>query len=153
MSAVMRPCADYVPMHADDIDAIVAIENEVYPFPWSAGNFTDSLTARHSAWLCREHGALIGYAVMMIVMDEAHLLNLSVAAEYQRGGRGGRMLEFLFEEARSLGAERFFLEVRPSNESGIALYGRFGFAEIGRRRGYYPAHGGREDAIVMVKAL
>ncbi|MDK9726159.1 MAG: ribosomal protein S18-alanine N-acetyltransferase [Sterolibacteriaceae bacterium MAG5] len=153
MNAVLVPRLDFMPMAAADVPAIMETENRIYPFPWSAGNFADSLASGHSAWVCREAGAMVGYAVMMLVLDEAHLLNISVAAERQRGGLGSRLLEFLFEEAKAHGAARMFLEVRPSNASGLGLYRRFGFAEIGRRRGYYPAHDGREDAIVMARDL
>lgn len=153
MNAVLQPRLDYRPMHADDVAAIMAIEQRIYPFPWTAGNFTDSLAAGYSAWVCSADGALAGYAVMMLVLDEAHLLNISIAAEHQRCGLGSALLEQLFAVAKAAGAARMFLDVRPSNESGCALYRRYGFAEIGRRRGYYPAAGGREDALVMARDL
>jgi ribosomal-protein-alanine N-acetyltransferase len=96
---------------------------------------------------------MVGYAVMMFVVDEVHLLNIGIVAERQRAGLGGTLLEYLFQVARAAGAKRMLLEVRPSNASGGGLYRRYGFVEIGRRRGYYPGHGGREDAIVMERAL
>ncbi len=140
-------------MQPGDIDAIMAIEEMIYPFPWTRGNFTDSLASGYSAWVCLLEGAMVGYAVMMPAVDEAHLLNISIAADRQRAGLGGELLEFLFATARAAGATRMLLEVRPSNASGGGLYRRYGFREIGRRRGYYPAHGGREDALVMERAL
>lgn len=153
MSAVPQPLLDYRPMRMEDLDAVLAVEKTIYPFPWTAGNFVDSLTSGYSAWVCREQGAMVGYAVMMLVLDEAHLLNISIVAERQRSGLGGTLLDFLCAEARAAGAARMFLEVRPSNASGLGLYRRCGFAEIGRRRGYYPGHDGREDAIVMARDL
>lgn len=153
MNAVLAPRLDFAPMVAADVAAVMETENRIYPFPWSAGNFADSLASGHSAWVCREGGVMVGYAVMMLVLDEAHLLNISVALERQRAGLGSRLLEFLFAEAKAHGATRMFLEVRPSNASGLGLYRRFGFAEIGRRRAYYPGHNGREDAIVMARDL
>ncbi len=153
MNAVLKPRLEYRPMRMEDVEAILAIEKAIYPFPWTAGNFVDSLASRYSAWICLEQGVMAGYAVMMMVLDEAHLLNISVAAERQRCGLGSELIEFLFATAKRAGAVKMLLEVRPSNVSGQALYRRYGFAEIGRRRGYYPAHGGREDAIVMERAL
>jgi [ribosomal protein S18]-alanine N-acetyltransferase len=98
-------------------------------------------------------GQLIGYAVVMIALDEAHLLNLSVAREFQRCGHGWRMLDSMASIARDHGARSMLLEVRPSNMTGQRLYVAYGFDRIGRRRDYYPAAGGREDAIVMRIAL
>ena len=139
----------YEPMTVADLDAVAAVEQAVYPFPWSRGNFADSLAAGHGAWLAQEHGRMTAYAVTMQVLDETHLLNLTVPPEHQRHGRGAAMLTHLLELARQAGGRRMLLEVRPGNLPGQALYRRHGFVEIGRRRDYYPAHGGREDAIVM----
>lgn len=149
----LQPRLDYLPMQAADIAKVMATETLIYPFPWTEGNFIDSLTAGYSAWVCREDEVMVGYAVMMLALDEAHLLNISIVAERQRRGRGGTLLEFLFDVARQAGATRMFLEVRPSNEAGLGLYRHYGFAEIGRRPGYYPGHGGREAAIVMARDL
>lgn len=143
----------YRNMTADDIDAVTAAERHVYAFPWTRGNFADSLAAGHGAWLALEHGEMIGYAVMMQVLDEVHLLNITVLPELQRKGRGSALLQHLFALARLRSATRMLLEVRPGNVSGQALYRRHGFLEIGRRRDYYPAHQGREDAIVMAREL
>jgi ribosomal-protein-alanine N-acetyltransferase len=89
----------------------------------------------------------------MLVLDEAHLLNLSVASNAHRLGYGWRMLEFMAQLARDHGARNMMLEVRPSNTPAQRLYRRYGFERIGVRRGYYPSHGGREDALVMRIAL
>lgn len=153
MNAVLTSTLDWQPMCAADIDAVMAVENRIYPYPWTAGNFRDSLDTGHGAWVCREADVMIGYAVMMNVVDEIHLLNISVVAERQRQGWGHAMLEHLLGLARRGGAGRMLLEVRPSNVAALALYARHGFTEIGRRRGYYPAGNGREDAIVMECAL
>jgi ribosomal-protein-alanine N-acetyltransferase len=153
MNAVLKPTLAYRSMRAEDVDGVMAVEKAIYPFPWTAGNFVDSLTSGYDAWICLQDGVMVGYAVMMMVVDEAHLLNISIAAEHQRAGLGSELLEFMFATAKAKGATRMLLEVRPSNVSGSALYRRFGFVEIGRRRDYYPAHGGREDAIVMERTL
>lgn len=149
MNAVLETTLDWQPMCAADIDAVMAVENRIYPYPWTAGNFRDSLDSGHGAWVCRADGALVGYAVMMNVVDEIHLLNISVVAERQRQGLGNAMLEHLLGLARRGGAQRVLLEVRPSNVAALALYAHHGFTAIGRRRGYYPAGKDREDAIVM----
>jgi ribosomal-protein-alanine N-acetyltransferase len=96
---------------------------------------------------------MVGYAIVMQVVDEAHLLNISVLPELQRGGRGSDLLAHLLDQARQRAATRMLLEVRPGNLAGQGFYRRHGFVEIGRRRDYYPAHAGREDAIVMAREL
>jgi ribosomal-protein-alanine N-acetyltransferase len=136
-----------------DLDFVAAAEASIYPFPWTRGNFADSLAAGHGAWLAREGGRMTGYAVVMQALDEAHLLNISVLPELQRSGRGSALLIHLFAQARLQAATRMLLEVRPGNISGQGFYQRHGFVEIGRRRDYYPAHAGREDAIVMARDL
>ena len=143
----------YPVMTFADLDAVAEAEARIYPFPWTRGNFADSLAAGHGAWLAQEDGRMIGYAVMMQVLDEAHLLNISVLPELQRGGRGSALLMHIFGQARLQTATRMLLEVRPGNLAGQGFYRRHGFVEIGRRRDYYPAHGGREDAILMARDL
>ncbi len=153
MSAVLQSVPNFEPMQPEDIDAVLAIERGAYPFPWTRANFADSLASGYSAWCCRVDDALVGYAVMMLVLDEAHLLNITVAPDWQRYGYGMLIMHHLFSTARAHGAKRMFLEVRPSNAPGQGLYRRLGFGTIGRRRGYYPADAGREDAVVMVADL
>ncbi len=149
MSAVLKPAIDFRPLLEADLPAVMAIEAVVYPFPWSEGNFRDSLAAGYYCLACEQGGALIAYAVMMFAADEAHLLNLSVAGEAQRHGHGGAMLARLCDYAHSGGARLMYLEVRPSNAAALRLYERSGFSRVGVRRDYYPAHEGREDAIVL----
>ena len=149
MSALPRPEPRIRPLAERDLDPVVAIEREIYEFPWSLGNFRDSLAAGYSCWACHGADGLMGYAVMMIGAGEAHLLNLSVAAACQRRGYGRQLLEHLMGVARSYGARVLFLEVRPSNAAGRALYAAYGFEQVGIRREYYPARGGREDALLL----
>jgi len=163
MNAVLKPAPEpesehYAPMAVADLDEVLRVERAVYPFPWTRGNFEDSLRAGHCAWMLRGAagggvGPVIAYAVVVIAVDEAHLLNLSVAAGRQRAGYGWRMLEWMAQLARDYGARTMLLEVRPSNVAAQRLYARYGFERIGRRRGYYPAQVGREDALVMRIAL
>lgn len=141
-------------MSTSVLDQIAEIERELYEFPWTRGNFQDSLQAGYSAWTLRgANDAIIAYSVIMMAVHEGHLLNLSVVKEYQGQGYGWQMLEWMIARAREYGAQVIFLEVRPSNESALRLYARYGFEKIGVRRGYYPAANGREDAIVMRTCL
>ncbi len=153
MSAVLAPRIEMLPMNASDLDDVLVIENTVYPFPWTRGNFADSLAAGYSAWVCRIGGELVGYAVIMMVLDEAHLLNISVDQSRHGMGFGARLLRHAMAVARTLGARMLLLEVRPSNERALQLYTHFGFVRIGVRKAYYPAHDGREDALVLTHAL
>jgi ribosomal-protein-alanine N-acetyltransferase len=137
------------PMRESDLDAVAAIEADIYTHPWTRGNFDDSLRAGYSAWVLEGGGEVLAYGVVMMGVGEAHLLNLSVARAWQRRGIGRELLGFLLARAREMGAAAVFLEVRPSNAAARALYARHGFRELAVRRHYYPAHGGREDAIVM----
>lgn len=141
------------PMREADLDAVMEIELRAYPFPWTRGIFRDCLHAGYPMWLQERQGAIVGYGVLSIAADEAHVLNLCTAPGHEGQGLGQRMLQTLLKIARGHGAQRVFLEVRPSNPRAIALYERSGFNEIGRRPRYYPAHAGREDAIVMAMEL
>lgn len=153
MNAILKSMPSFAPMRPEDIDAVLAVEQSAYPYPWTRANFADSLSAGYSAWCCRVGGALVGYAVMMLVLDEAHLLNITVAPDWQRHGYGTLIMHHLFNAARRHGAKRMFLEVRPSNAPGQGLYKKLGFNTVGRRRGYYPSGAGREDAVVMALTL
>jgi ribosomal-protein-alanine N-acetyltransferase len=152
MSA-LNPQYQFRPMTEADLDAIMEIEPHIYSHPWSRGNFSDSLVSGYSAWVLLDGVKIIGYALMMMVLDEAHLLNLSVAKAYQKQGLGRLLLEHMITIAKKHAAANMFLEVRPSNISAIALYENMGFNEMAVRRGYYPAHNGREDAVLMGLAL
>lgn len=157
MSALLRPTeegAAYVPLAPGDIEEVMATETRLYPYPWTRGNFNDALLAGYSSWVLRStEGHLLAYALMMLALDEAHLLNLTVALAGQRRGLGWGTLEWMAKTARSHGARTMLLEVRPSNVAALRLYRRYGFEQIGVRRGYYPAQAGREDAVVMRIAL
>ena len=153
MSAVLKDVPILAAMSERDLDEVVAIENTIYSHPWTRGNFSDSLKARYECRTWRVGGVLIGYFVVMVGAGEAHLLNLSVRASEQRSGHGSALLREAAGIARRLGARSLFLEVRPSNHAAQSLYRRFGFRSVAVRRGYYPAHGGREDALVLTLAL
>jgi ribosomal-protein-alanine N-acetyltransferase len=142
---------NYEPMQVADLDEVLALEQSVYPHPWSMANFVDSLNSRYEAWVLRDRdGYLLGYFLLMAIVDEAHLLNVAVSAEKQGQGLGRFLLNQSVACARGLGMTSVLLEVRPSNTRALEIYERYGFKQIGRRKGYYPAaNQQREDAIVM----
>lgn len=143
----------FLPMRMADLDNIMAIEPVIYPYPWTRGNFSDSMHAGYTARVLWRDKTILGYALMMLVLDEAHLLNLSIAQAYQKQGLGRCLLEHMVDLAKHHGAANMFLEVRTSNTSAIALYENTGFNEMTIRRGYYPAKNGREDAVLMGLAI
>lgn len=153
MSAPAALALEFSPMRSADLQAVAEAELSLYEFPWTRGNFADALEAGNSVWVAREGGRLAAYAVLMLVLDESHLLNISVLETFQRRGIGGALLNHLFAVSRAAGATRMFLEVRPSNAAGLSLYRRFAFHVVGRRPGYYPSRQGREDALIMVREL
>lgn len=153
MSAVLKDVPDLEPMRQEDLSEVLAIENAIYSHPWTLGNFADSLRAGYECRTWRVNGELVGYFILMVAAGEAHLLNLSIADRHQRRGHGSSLLGEAASMARKLGAKNMFLEVRPSNRAAQGLYTRFGFRKVAVRRDYYPAHFGREDALVLSLAL
>ena len=153
MSARIDSTTTYRRMFEGELDAVAAIEQSVHAHPWTRGNFADSIGAGYHCWVARREDALVGYGVVATAAEEAHLLNLSVAPDWQRKGIGSDLARFFVKLARDFGAERIYLEVRPSNTAARALYKLLGFTEIGLRRDYYPAGEGREDAVIMELVL
>ena len=154
MSAVLQqPGGRYRPMREEDIAEVMDIERRAYPFPWTEGILRDCLRVSYSCWVYERGERVEAYAVMSVAAGEAHILNLCVRPELQGQGLGRRTLQHLMAVARRHGADSIFLEVRPSNAAALALYLGMGFDEIGRRRGYYPAADGREDALVLARTL
>jgi [ribosomal protein S18]-alanine N-acetyltransferase len=153
MSAVLKLVHKIRLMREADIPAVLLVEKDSYEFPWSAGNFHDSIYAGYSAWVYEIGGEIIGHVVLMTIMDEAHLLNITIAPAWRRQGLGRILLEHAMDAARQKAVRTLFLEVRPSNGPAIAMYEGMGFEAFALRRGYYPAEQGREDALVMRKIL
>lgn len=141
------------PMREADLPGVVALEQAAYPHPWTEGIFLDCLRAGYCCWVAAAPARTLGYGVLSVAADECHLLNLCVHPEEQGRGLGHSLLGHLLAVGRSRAAERVFLEVRMSNVRAIGLYRSAGFTSIGVRRGYYPKGAGREDALVMTKAL
>jgi ribosomal-protein-alanine N-acetyltransferase len=154
MVAVIKdPYPALRPMRLDDVEEVARIEAAAYAFPWTPAIFRDCLRAGYGCWVLAHAAEIVGYGVLSVAAGEAHVLNVCVAPTEQGKGYGRRMMKRLIDLARWHQAQRIFLEVRPSNPRAIALYHDLGFNEIGRRPNYYPAHVGREDAIVMAMEL
>jgi ribosomal-protein-alanine N-acetyltransferase len=141
------------PMAEADLPRIHRIELASYDYPWTPGNFADSLRAGYSMWVREAEGEIIGYYALMVAAGEAHVLNLTIAPIWRRHGLGRDLLDHCLERACDHHAESVFLEVRTSNTAAIGLYHRSGFVDLAVRRGYYPAREGREDALIMKKDL
>lgn len=140
-------------MRESDLDTIMDIERRGYPFPWTRGIFRDCLQAGYPGLVAERGPEMVGYGMVSVAADEAHLLNVCIDPSWQSRGHGRLLLRTLVQLVRDRGAQRVFLEVRPSNAGAIALYQSEGFNEIGRRPRYYPAQNGREDALVMAMEL
>jgi len=160
VSAVQQLTSDaaslrFEKMTLDDLPDVMTIEDSVYPHPWTRGNFLDSLYSGYQSWILRDaSGSLIGYFLLMFAIDEAHLLNITVRDGMHGRGFGRMQLDKAVALAREHGMTSILLEVRPSNLRALAVYQKYGYVQIGRRKSYYPAADNtREDAIVMRLAL
>lgn len=150
----LTPRPAFFPMMPADIDEVLSIEMHVSAFPWERGHFMDSILGGHSAKICRINRKLAGYLIVMMAVDEAHLLNIGVDEKFHGQGIGACLLRHAMDIGLNSGMKRLLLEVRPSNARALTLYRHYGFQQIGVRRGYYPAGGGqREDALVLTHAL
>lgn len=142
-------------MHLEDLEQVILIEHEIFIFPWTLGNFRDSIKAGYAcrALTRKENDTLMGYGVMMMGVDEAHLLTLGVGSVWQKQGCGAYFLQYFIELAGNGGARSVLLDVRVSNTNAAKLYQRLGFEQIAIRTEYYPAMCGKEDALVMRRVL
>ncbi|GAB6067649.1 ribosomal protein S18-alanine N-acetyltransferase [Methylothermus subterraneus] len=142
------------PMRRRDLKAVAAIEQSAYAFPWPLDVFKSCLKVGYSCWVGEIGDEVVAYGILSLGAGEAHVMNICVAPRWQGQGYGRRMLEHLMQAARQHHADMMLLEVRPSNTVAIRLYHQLGFNEIGCRKDYYPAAGGRrEDALVMARML
>ena len=153
MSAQFQEMPQIRRMVPEDLDMVVALEREVFLFPWTRGNFSDSLQSGYHSLVLEQDGDVFGYGVMTIGAQEAHLLTLSIAARAQGKGWGERLLRHFIHIAREQRALTMFLDVRESNHIAARLYKRIGFTQIAKRKDYYPAMSGREDSLVMELVL
>lgn len=136
------------PMQAEDLDAIMNIEESVFPAPWQRRGFESELTQNRFSqyYVAHADDKVLGYAGMWIILDESHLTTLAVDSAYQRKGVGAMLLQHLLVTAEKEGVTSMSLEVRPSNKAARSLYAGFGFQTQRIRKKYYPD----EDAIIMV---
>ena len=154
MTAVSKPDVRLEPLTDARLDDVVRIENSAYAHPWTRGNFADSIKSGYQLLALMGGDTLIGYFVAMEGVEEAHLLNITVAPEFQGQGYGVLMLDALALWARSRHAQCLWLEVRVSNARAMQVYERYGYTRVGERKNYYPADlGQREHAVVMSMTL
>ena len=136
-------------MEQRDIDGVMAIETVVCDFPWTYSIFSDCIKVGYSCWVLEDEGEIVGYGLLSVAANEAHILNLCIKPEKQRQGLGRRMMEHLIEQAKKLMTHSVYLEVRVSNHGAFDLYQKLGFSVIGHRKDYYPHMDGCEDALVL----
>ena len=137
-------------MQENDLIDITNIERESYDFPWNKSIFKDCLLSGYKCFTAKNQGIIIGYAILSIVMDEAHVLNVCIGKKFRKLGFGDKLLDYLVIESQHAGVKKIFLEVRSSNKKAIALYCKKGFEQIAKRPSYYRHFNGREDAEVFV---
>ena len=138
-------------MRLIDLPHVMRNERRSYSHPWNEGIFRDCIKSGYQCWLLIVAKKVIGHGVLSVAAGESHLLNVCVHPDCHGNGFGRQLTTHLLECARKLNAERVFLEVRTSNRAAYQLYDSLGFNEVGVRPGYYPAHIGREDALVLAK--
>lgn len=151
MSAVLKPVeVRFEPLTLAKLNTVLRVEQQAYAHPWGRSNFEDSIKAGYQVQLLLADDTLLGYFVAMKGVEEVHLLNITVAPDYQRQGWAQVLLDALSLWAKGQGAAWLWLEVRIGNERAIRVYEAHGFRRVGQRKNYYPsAHGQREDALVM----
>ncbi|MDK2124265.1 ribosomal protein S18-alanine N-acetyltransferase [Parachitinimonas caeni] len=137
----------------DDLPLLAAIEAQVQHSPWTERQFSQSIWLGHHTMVMEQEGQVIGFAVIMQVLDEATLLNIAIDPSQQGKGFGRLLLAEAIQHARRNLAKVLMLEVREGNQSARTLYQRVGFKEVGCRKQYYPTPNGHEDAILMDLAL
>jgi ribosomal-protein-alanine N-acetyltransferase len=149
-AANRQPEARFEPLLVDRLEEVLRVEQRAYALPWSRANFIDALHSGYQAQMLVADGFLLGYFVAMKGVDEVHLLNITVAPEYQGQGWSRVLLDALAIWARGQAAEWLWLEVRVNNLRALHVYEAHGYRRVGLRKDYYPAlHGKREDALVM----
>lgn len=153
MSAVLNGQPRLRDMREADVPAVMEIERAAYEFPWTEGIMRDCFKFGYLCKVYESPDGIIGYGILSVGAGESHILNVCIHPEHQRLGHGARLVAHLLQVARQAGARTALLEVRVSNRSAFRLYDRMGFNEIGQRKSYYPAHGGREDALVLMREL
>ena len=138
----------------DDIDAIFALNKQLFAESWSKKSFLDVMQAGFDLYVHEQNNELAGYILSQDILDEVHIMQVAVAPAYRRQGIAKALSHYLMREKQ--GYQCILLEVRASNLAAQRLYTQLGFTEIGRRKAYYiPQTKGmaREDAIVMRREM
>ncbi|MCR5681485.1 MAG: ribosomal protein S18-alanine N-acetyltransferase [Clostridiales bacterium] len=140
------------PASADELPAILAIEDASFTCPWSEESFREAFEAENIAiYAAHRDGVLVGFSCLLAIGEEAEILNIASSPAVRRSGVGQALLSRMIGEAAAKGVTELYLEVRDSNAAARSLYRKNGFTEIGIRRHYYIKP--REDAILMKKTL
>ena len=153
ITPIAEPPVSIRTMKHEDLALVSDIERRSYDYPWSHGVFRDCLLAGYHCVVLQRDDRVAGYGILSVAAGEAHILNLCVDPTHRSHGYGERLLDEILGRARSASVSEIFLEVRPSNETALALYRKKGFHKVANRPAYYQAHEGREDAAVLVKKL
>lgn len=153
IAPMAEPPASIRLMTHEDMGFVSDIERRSYEYPWSHGVFRDCLLAGYQCIVLDRDERVAGYGILSIAAGEAHILNLCVDPSYRSHGYGERLLDEILFRARAASVREIFLEVRPSNQTALALYRKKGFHKVSNRPAYYQAQAGREDAAVLVKKL
>lgn len=149
MNITLQQTTEFRKMDPADLDRVILIEREIFLFPWSPGNFSDSIKAGYVCQVLEQADTIFGYGIMMMSPEEAHILTIGIATNWQKKGWGKKLLQQFIQYAKAENAKSIFLDVRESNHGATRLYKLMGFHQIATRKGYYPAMCGREDALVM----
>ena len=136
-----------------DLNQILFIEQAVHVSPWTEETFNTCFQSGYIGWVIEEQHKIIAFVMISLRDEECHILNLCVLHEYQHQGHGKHLMQHALKQAKQMGADIAYLEVRRSNSRAINLYTKLHFQLIGERKNYYPTVSGQEDALVFGKTL
>ena len=145
-----EPAVEIRKMRLEDVEAVVDIETEAFSSPWRKETFAGLIDRPSLEVLVMEHAdeGVIGYAVLWCILEQGELANVAITPRMRGKGLGSRLLDRVLEVARRRGVEAVYLEVRTSNTRALDLYRRFGFSDVGVRKGYYDHP--KEDARILM---
>lgn len=144
---------NFLEIMPNDFDVIYCIEKKAYAIPWSERIMTSMVSGNEYKIKITYYDKVVAYVFIMIVLDEATVLNITVDPDYQGQGLGRKLLQYVKNHLASQKIATIFLEVRQSNAAALSLYESEGFHEIDLRKNYYPTKNSREDAIIMACML
>ena len=136
-------------MKVGDLPAVIQIEHDSFTTPWSETSFFNELkNPRSIVKVARKDAKVVGYICAGWIIDEGHILDVAVHAEFRRLGIASMLTEKIIGRLREEGCRDIFLEVRASNEAARKMYCKYNFKELGTRKDYYVSP--VEDAVIMV---